>query len=93
MTFRNCWLFPVQVTVLVGELRRVTLLWDELWLGSLAQYTSEIARQVKRFQEEAARLESNKSLSEQEKKQLLVEKYSIVFSRLLAVLDQVNEPS
>ena len=83
----------MQVTVLVGELRRVTLLWDELWLGSLAQYTSEIARQVKRFQEEAARLESNKSLSEQEKKQLLVEKYSIVFSRLLAVLDQVNEPS
>lgn len=93
MSFLHCWLCLVQVTVLVGELRRVTLLWDELWLGSLAQYTSEMARQVKRFQEEAARLESNKSLSEQEKKQLLVEKYSIVFSRLLAVLDQVNEPS
>ena len=93
MSFLHCWLCLVQVTVLVGELRRVTLLWDELWLGSLAQYTSEMARQVKRFQEEAARLESNKSLSEQEKKQLLVEKYSIVFSRLLAVLDQVNKPS
>ena len=33
-----------QVTVLVGELRRVTLLCDELWLGTLVQYSSEVQR-------------------------------------------------
>ena len=78
-----------QVTVLVGELRRVTLLWDELWLGTLVQNSSEVTRQIKKFQDEADRLASNKSLSEQEKKDLLVDKYSIVFSRILYVLDQV----
>lgn len=78
-----------QVTVLVGELRRVTLLWDELWLGTLVQYSSEVQRQIKRFQDEADRLAANKSLSEQEKKDLLVDKYNIIFSRILYVLDQV----
>ena len=44
-----------QVTVLVGELRRVTLLWDELWLGTLVQYSGEVQRQIKKFQDEADR--------------------------------------
>ena len=46
-------------------------------------------RQIKRFTEETDRLADNKSLSEKEKKELLVDKYSIVFSRILYVLDQV----
>ena len=78
-----------QVTVLVGELRRVTRLWDELWLGTLQQYGSEVARQVKRVQEEGARLATNTSLSQAERQGLLVDKYSIVFRRLLHVLDRV----
>ena len=56
----------------------------ELLLGTLAQYSSEITRQIKKFQDEADRLASSKSLSEQEK-DLLVDKYSIVFSRILYV--------
>ena len=78
-----------QVTVLVGELRRVTLLWDELWLGTLIQHSSEVARQVAKFQEEVTRLEANASLSVEEKRELMVEKYSIVFRRLLHIFDQV----
>ena len=42
-----------------------------------------------KFQEEASRLETNSSLEKGEKRQLLVDKYSIVFRRLLHVLDQV----
>ena len=78
-----------QVTVLVGELRRVTLLWDELWLGTLVQHSSEVGRQVARFQEEVTRLEANASLNVDEKQELMVEKYSIVFRRLLHIFDQV----
>ena len=78
-----------QVTVLVGELRRVTLLWDELWLGTLVQYSTEVQRQIKKFQDEAERLAANKSLSDQEKKDLLVDKYNIIFSRIMYVLDKV----
>ena len=78
-----------QVTLLVGELRRVTLLWDELWLGTLVQHSGEVQRQVAAFQLEADALAANSSLTEGEKRELVVEKYSIVFRRLLHLLDQV----
>ena len=39
----------------MSELRRITLLWDELWLGTLAQYSSEVHRRINRFQQEGAR--------------------------------------
>jgi hypothetical protein len=39
-----------QVKLFVHELRRVTVLWDELWLGTMAQLQEEISRLVlKRF--------------------------------------------
>jgi PI-3-kinase-related kinase SMG-1 len=35
-----------QVKLFVHELRRVTVLWDELWLGTMAQLQEEISRCV-----------------------------------------------
>lgn len=35
-----------QVKLFVHELRRVTVLWDELWLGTMAQLQEEISRFV-----------------------------------------------
>ena len=35
-----------QVRLFVHELRRVTILWDELWLGTMAQLQEEISRLV-----------------------------------------------
>ncbi len=35
-----------QVKLFVHELRRVTVLWDELWLGTMAQLQEEISRYV-----------------------------------------------
>jgi PI-3-kinase-related kinase SMG-1 len=35
-----------QVKLFVYELRRVTVLWDELWLGTMAQLQEEISRLV-----------------------------------------------
>ena len=32
------------VQLLVKELRRITLLWDELWLGTLNQHQQDITR-------------------------------------------------
>lgn len=37
-----------QVSSFVSELRRITLLWDELWLGTLAQYSGEVQRRINR---------------------------------------------
>jgi len=35
-----------QVKLFVHELRRVTVLWDELWLGTMSQLQEEINRSV-----------------------------------------------
>ena len=40
----------------VRELRRITLLWDELWLGSLNQHYSDIQKRLISLNEEAKRL-------------------------------------
>lgn len=33
-----------EMQLLVQELRRITLLWDELWLGTLNQHHSDVNR-------------------------------------------------
>lgn len=35
-----------QVEVLVQELRRITLLWEEVWIGTLTQIQSDVTRYV-----------------------------------------------
>ena len=65
------------MSILISELRRITLLWDELWLGTLAQYSGEVSRRLNRFRQEADRLSLNTSLSPAEKLKLLKDKYSI----------------
>ncbi len=41
-----------QVKSFVNELQRISLLWDELWLGTLQQYSNDMNRRVKRMEEE-----------------------------------------
>ncbi|XP_023332658.1 serine/threonine-protein kinase SMG1 [Eurytemora carolleeae] len=78
-----------QVSSFVSELRRITLLWDELWLGTLAQYSGEVQRRINRFEQESGRLESNSSLTVDDKLKLVKDKYNIVFTPIIYVLDQV----
>lgn len=33
-----------EVKTFVSELRRITLLWDELWLGTLTQHQADVGR-------------------------------------------------
>ncbi|KAG7459406.1 hypothetical protein MATL_G00210290 [Megalops atlanticus] len=40
----------LQVQMLVGELRRVTLLWDELWLGVLQQQHVQVPRRIQQLE-------------------------------------------
>jgi hypothetical protein len=68
-----------QVKYLVDELQRISLLWDELWLGTLSQHSYTVAKMVKRMEEEATRLELNEALSQEEKQKLSLEKYNIIF--------------
>jgi hypothetical protein len=62
----------------VQELRRITLLWDELWLGTLVQHHAEISRRLQQLELEVLRVEDNASLSLADKDRLITEKHRII---------------
>lgn len=55
-------LCAAQVQQLVGELRRVTLLWDELWLGVLQQQNMHVLRRIQQLEDEVKRVQNNNTL-------------------------------
>ncbi|GLD61314.1 serine/threonine-protein kinase SMG1 isoform X1 [Lates japonicus] len=57
----------LQVQQLVGELRRVTLLWDELWLGVLQQQHMHVLRRIQQLEDEVKRVQNNNTLRRDEK--------------------------
>ena len=65
-------------------------MWDELWLGTLQQYSGDISKRIKRMEDEVARLSRNQTLSAEEKKLLVLDKYNIVFKPLLYVFEKVG---
>ncbi|GLH00101.1 Serine/threonine-protein kinase ATR [Gryllus bimaculatus] len=67
-----------QVKLLVQELRRITLLWDELWLGTLVQHHAEITRRLSQLELEVIRVDENMSLAPDLKKHLIAEKHRII---------------
>ena len=78
-----------QVQKVVYELLRISLLWDELWLGTMQQYSNEINRRVKRMEEDVQKLKDNDRLSAEEKDKLVKEKYNIWFKPMLFILERV----
>lgn len=80
-----------QVQVLVKELRRITLLWDELWLGTLAQYQSEIIKRQQQLEQEIDKVNENPSLGKEEKISLIAEKHRIIIKPIIFVLEQLND--
>lgn len=75
-----------QVQLLVRELRRISLLWDELWLQSLSQVYAE---NVKRFQ--TFENEFQKTDQSSEKIVLFTEKYRLLMRPVLFVLERLQE--
>lgn len=57
-----CLCARVQVQQLVAELRRVTLLWDELWLGVLQQQHMHVLRRIQQLEDEVKRVQNNNTL-------------------------------
>ncbi|XP_047110312.1 serine/threonine-protein kinase SMG1 [Schistocerca piceifrons] len=99
---RNCFLAMVdtlskqapeaisQVQLLVQELRRITLLWDELWLGTLSQHHTEISRRLQQLEVEVHKVDNNPALDRAERDRLIAEKHRIVLKPLVFVLEQLH---
>uniref|UniRef100_A0A665V5R4 non-specific serine/threonine protein kinase n=1 Tax=Echeneis naucrates TaxID=173247 RepID=A0A665V5R4_ECHNA len=79
----------LQVQQLVGELRRVTLLWDELWLGVLQQQHMYVLRRIQQLEDEVKRVQNNNTLRRDEKIAIMREKHSALMRPVVFALDHV----
>uniref|UniRef100_A0A671VFB0 non-specific serine/threonine protein kinase n=1 Tax=Sparus aurata TaxID=8175 RepID=A0A671VFB0_SPAAU len=77
----------LQVQQLVGELRRVTLLWDELWLGVLQQQHMHVLRRIQQLEDEVKRVQNNNTLRRDEKIAIMREKHSALMRPVVFALD------
>ncbi|XP_050074132.1 serine/threonine-protein kinase Smg1 [Anopheles maculipalpis] len=77
-----------QVQTLVHELRRISLLWEELWVVSLQQIYADYTKRIPTFESEYRRLHSSGQLTEQ-RRTLLAEKHRLLLRPLIFVLDQL----
>lgn len=80
----------LQVKLLVKELQRITLLWDELCLGTLAQHHSDFTKRLSQMETEIVKVKENASLSAEDKEYLIKEKHRIIFEPVIYVLEQLS---
>ncbi|KAG8006642.1 Serine/threonine-protein kinase SMG1, partial [Nibea albiflora] len=89
LSFANPTMVLQQVQQLVGELRRVTLLWDELWLGVLQQQHMHVLRRIQQLEDEVKRVQNNNTLRRDEKVAIMREKHSALMRPVVFALDHV----
>lgn len=67
-----------EIQMMVGELRRITLLWDELWLGTLNQHQADVTRRLQQLEHEVKKVNSIAGLDAQQKSAIIREKHNTV---------------
>lgn len=79
MKYFRCFLrMTNEVQVLVSELRRITLLWDELWFGTLTQIHQDVVRRLKQLENEVRKVQENVNLTAEEAKAIILKKHHTV---------------
>uniref|UniRef100_A0A336K3Y9 CSON000458 protein n=2 Tax=Culicoides sonorensis TaxID=179676 RepID=A0A336K3Y9_CULSO len=79
-----------QVQLFVKELRRVTLLWDEIWMVSMTQVYAESAKKINQFEQEW--LKSKENLKQHETKlEIFKEKYKILIRPIIFVMHRLHQ--
>lgn len=78
-----------QVQQVVQELRRITLLWDELWLGTLNQHHQDVTRRLAQLENEVKKVGTNKTLSKEEKVAIIREKHKTIMKPTLYTMERL----
>ncbi|XP_054164318.1 serine/threonine-protein kinase SMG1-like [Oppia nitens] len=76
-----------QTKAFVYELRRITVLWDELWIGTLMNHLGELKKQITSFETEVDKIKGNHMLNDEEKAYIIREKHNIFFRRVIYFLE------
>lgn len=79
----------LQVKLLVKELQRINLLWDELCLGTLVQHHSDFTKRLSQLEIEVAKVKNNANITSEDKERLIKEKHRIIFEPVVYVLEQL----
>ena len=79
------------VELVVRELRRITLLWDELWLGSLNQHYADIQKRLVSLNEEAKRLSANQSISHDQKTKMISDHQKAMMKPVVTALQHFGK--
>ena len=77
------------VKILVKELRRITLLWDELWLATFCQHHREIAKRFEQLELEVEKVQLNMMLTQEEKDKLIAEKHRIILTPIVYIMENL----
>lgn len=76
------------VQVFVNELRRISLLWDELWVTSISQIYSEVSRRFSSFQNDFQKMSETIQL---EKTSVLIETHRILMRPVVFIIERLHE--
>ncbi|KAH3864467.1 hypothetical protein DPMN_027485, partial [Dreissena polymorpha] len=79
------------VKQLIEELRRITLLWDELWLGTLNQQHQDVERRISQLEAEIKRVNNNSALGNDERAAIIREKHKTVLKPTVFMMERVSE--
>lgn len=77
------------VSLLVSELRRISILWDEAWITTLSKLSTDVDRRTSTLEKESARVAKNLSLSSDEKRELAERKFVAIMKPVLLSLERV----
>ncbi|KAK4015632.1 hypothetical protein OUZ56_030607 [Daphnia magna] len=79
------------VRLLLTELRRLVLLWDELWVAVLQQIHPQVEQLLQKLQTQMQKLNKKTGLSETDKKELLQKHFIVLFKPVLLVLEAITD--
>ncbi|XP_074602353.1 serine/threonine-protein kinase Smg1 [Brevipalpus obovatus] len=79
-----------QTKTFIHEHRRIIILWDELWIGTLMGHLVEMKKQVAVLQKEIEKVYNNKALTKDEQSIIISEKHRVLLRRIVFILEQTQ---
>lgn len=80
-----------QTTVFITELKRIILLWNELWVSVLINHSSEMKKQMNIMEQEVMKINKNTKLTKEQIHNLLLERHALVFKKIILILEQTQQ--
>ncbi|GMF25055.1 unnamed protein product [Phytophthora fragariaefolia] len=77
------------VRLLISELRRISILWDEAWISTLMKLSTDVDRRTTTLEKEATRVDRNTSLSTKEKTELAQRKLVAIMKPILVSVERL----